>query len=156
MTKSLIAMAFAAMLLAPASAHAEDPDPDGSILVFKTPWCGCCQVWADRMTEAGYAVETREVEDLSSVRRQAGVPDHLQACHTAVIGGTGGYVLEGHVPVEAVERLMSERPGIRGISVPGMPAGSLGMGFDPEARYTVYAFTVESSAGPTVFLEMGQ
>ena len=156
MKYSPIAAALAALFITLAPAHAQQADPDTSITVFKTPWCGCCQLWADRMIEAGYSVETRDMDDLSLIRQQAGVSDELQACHTAVIGDARKYVLEGHVPVQAVERLMSERPDIRGIAVPGMPTGSLGMGFDPGARYTVYAFTGDRDAAPSVFLEMGQ
>jgi hypothetical protein len=156
MTKSQIAAALSALFITFTPAQAQQADPDTSITVFKTPWCGCCQLWVDRMIEAGYTVRTRDMEDLSFVRQQGGISEDLQACHTAVIGGARRYVLEGHVPIEAVERLMSERPDIRGIAVPGMPTGSLGMGFDPGARYTVYAFTGATDAEPTVFLEMGQ
>lgn len=156
MMKSQIAAALTALLITFTPAQAQQTDPDTSITVFKTPWCGCCQLWADRMIEAGYVVETRDVDDLSFVRQQGGVSEDLQACHTAVIGGTRKYVLEGHIPIAAVERLMRERPDIRGIAVPGMPTGSLGMGFDPDARYTVYAFTGTRDAEPTVFMQMGR
>ena len=115
--------------LADPSAHA--------IHVYKTPWCGCCGAWADHMKGLGYAVETTELEDLSQLRRQAGVPDEVRGCHTAVVEG---YVLEGHVPPEAITKLLDERPRVRGIAVPGMPEESIGMGNDPQARYDVFAF----------------
>ena len=63
--------------------------------------------------------------------------------------------LEGHVPIEAVEKLLEEQPDIKGIAVPGMPSGSLGMGYDPNARYTVYSFDGVSDEAPAVFLETG-
>ncbi len=47
-----------------------------------------------------------------------------------------GYVIEGHVPIEDIERLLSERPAVIGIAVAGMPLGSPGMeieGFEDEA-----------------------
>lgn len=138
------------------NAHPRQTDPETSITVFKTPWCGCCQVWADEMIAAGYTVETRDLEDLSPLKRQAGVTDELAACHTSVIGRTRKYVLEGHVPVQAVEKLMREKPDIAGIAVPGMPSGSLGMGYDPDARYDVYAFSRHGDEPPSVFLRMGQ
>jgi len=137
-------------------AFAETPDTDNQIMVFKTPWCGCCQAWVEAMEKAGYDVETKDVEDLTPIKMQAGVPGGLEACHTAMIGGERKYVLEGHVPVEAVEKLMTERPDIRGVSTPGMPMGSLGMGDDPEAIYAVYAFTGRAGEAPAVFFEAGK
>ncbi|HGG04966.1 MAG TPA: DUF411 domain-containing protein [Aliiroseovarius sp.] len=121
--------------------------------VFKSPTCGCCTSWADAMRSIGYQVEIVNLDDLSMVKQQAGVPENLEGCHTAVLDG---YILEGHVPVQALEILLSERPDIRGISTPGMPAGSLGMGYDPAAKYTVFAFYNDLGQSPTVFYEAGQ
>jgi len=139
-----------------AVALAETPDADNQIMVFKTPWCGCCQAWVEAMEKAGYDVETTDVEDLTPIKMQAGVPGGLEACHTAMIGGERKYVLEGHVPIEAVKKLMTERPDIRGVSTPGMPMGSLGMGDDPVANYTVYAFTDRTDKAPAVFFKAGK
>ena len=142
--KTLIKIAAASWLagnLLILHAHAGETD-DKHITVFKTPWCGCCQVWVDAVEKAGYTVETKDMEDLSSIKTQAGVPAKLEACHTAAIGGDRKYVLEGHVPLAAISKLMTEQPDIRGISTPGMPMGSLGMGEDPKAKYDVLAFTV--------------
>ena len=154
MTKSLtlISVALAMGLSATATlARAETPDADNQIMVFKTPWCGCCQAWVEAMQQAGYDVETSDVEDLTAIKKQAGVPGGLEACHTATIGGERKYVLEGHVPIEAGEKLM-----IRGVSTPGMPMGSLGMGDDPEANYAVYAFTGRADETPAVFFKAGK
>tara|TARA_R110000787_G_scaffold3940_11_gene15343 strand:- start:1688 stop:2317 length:630 start_codon:yes stop_codon:yes gene_type:complete len=137
-------------------ALAETPDTDSQIMVFKTPWCGCCQAWVEAMEQAGYDVKTTDVEDLTAIKTRAGVPGGLEACHTAMIGGETKYVLEGHVPIEAVEKLMTERPDIRGVSTPGMPMGSLGMGDVPEANYTVYAFTGRYGEEPAVYFEVGK
>jgi len=159
MTKILtsLAVAFAMGLSTIATvALAETPDADNQIMVFKTPWCGCCQAWVEAMKQAGYDVETKDVEDLTPIKMQAGVPGELEACHTAMIGGERKYVLEGHVPIEAVKKLMTERPDIRGVSTPGMPMGSLGMGDAPEANYTVYAFTGRAVEAPAVFFEAGK
>lgn len=112
-----------------------------SMSAYKNPWCGCCEAWVDAMRAAGHDVTTHDVEDLDPVKRQAGVPADMEACHTVSMALDGRtYVIEGHVPREAVDKLISERPDIRGIAVPGMPDGSLGMGDDPAARYTVWAF----------------
>ncbi|MCK5500225.1 MAG: DUF411 domain-containing protein, partial [Tritonibacter mobilis] len=40
----------------------------------------------------------------------------------------GGYFVEGHVPAADIERLLSEKPVARGLTAPGMPMGSPGMG----------------------------
>ena len=123
--------------------------------VYKNPWCGCCEAWVEAMRAAGHDVTTHDVEDLDPVKRQAGVPAGMEACHTVSMNLDGRtYVIEGHVPHEAVDKLISERPDIRGIAVPGMPDGSLGMGENPDARYTVWAF--DGKGGETRFYEAGE
>ncbi len=94
------------------------------INVAKTPWCGCCAVWVERMREAGFELTVRDVENLNPVADKAGVPRNLRGCHTAKVAG---YVIEGHVPAEDIRRLLEERPDAIGLSVPGMPIGSPGM-----------------------------
>lgn len=92
------------------------------------------------LREHGFPVEERNVSDLGAVKRQHGVPASLQSCHTAIVEG---YVVEGHVAADLIDRLLRERPKVAGLAVPGMPVGSPGMevpGQAPE-RYQVYAFT---------------
>ena len=154
MTKiKMMLAALGGALVLSVAAQAEDGP---TITVYKTPWCGCCEVWTDAVKAAGYKVVVEDLDDLTALKKQAGVPDTMQACHTAVVGGAHTYILEGHVPLEAVDKLMSERPDIRGIAVPGMPQGSLGMGHDPTARYTVYEIGETGSQSPKPFLEMGE
>ena len=93
-------------------------------LVYKTPSCGCCNLWVDHMREAGFEVDARNLNDLIPVKIDAGVPPRMSSCHTALIDG---YVVEGHIPAEHVKRLLEERPDVVGIAVPGMPIGSPGM-----------------------------
>jgi len=108
-----------------------------AIKVFKDPSCGCCGAWVEHMRQAGFAVTVEETSDLGSVKLNLGVPDDLASCHTAILEN---YVIEGHVPADAVRRLLAERPKARGLAVPGMPAGSPGMeGGTPEA-YAVILF----------------
>lgn len=143
--------------LAVSGAAAASALPEKEVMtVFKTPWCGCCDAWVDAMAAEGFAVTVRDLEDLSLVKRQAGVAPELEGCHTAVIETERKYVLEGHVPVAAIERLLDEKPDIGGLAVPGMPMGSTGMGDDPDARYQVMAFTGRSDETPTVFMTMGE
>ncbi|AHG49640.1 metal-binding protein (plasmid) [Rhizobium leguminosarum bv. trifolii CB782] len=108
----------------------------GKMTVYKDPNCGCCHEWAKAMTAAGYSVDLRDTDDLAAVKARLAVPARLQGCHTAVFEG---YYLEGHVPLQAVQRMLRERPVVRGLVVSGMPPGSLGMGDDPQASYDVYA-----------------
>ncbi len=92
--------------------------------VTKTPWCGCCSEWVERMQDAGFTVTVRDVEDMTPTARAAGVPDNLRSCHTAKVEG---YTIEGHVPAQDIRRLLAQRPDAVGLSVPGMVAGSPGM-----------------------------
>ncbi len=78
--------------------------------------------------------------ELESIKNRLGVPQRLRSCHTGVVGN---YVIEGHVPAQVVLRILSEKPAMAGIAVPGMPVGSPGMeGPDPQP-YTVYTFDRE-------------
>ncbi|GIT87354.1 DUF411 domain-containing protein [Roseobacter sp. OBYS 0001] len=110
----------AGMLASPARAMS------ARIEVFKSPTCGCCTAWVEHMTQAGFEVETRDVdqETLWSMKARAGVTPELSSCHTAFIAG---YFIEGHVPGTDVQRLLSQRPDALGLTVPGMPLGSPGM-----------------------------
>jgi len=85
------------------------------------------------------------VNDLAPIKRKLGVPPALQSCHTAVVEG---YVIEGHVPADVIDRVLRERPSVVGLAVPGMPVGSPGMeapGQAPE-RYQVLAFDQKGRA----------
>src|SRR5688500_8650525 len=75
--------------------------------VWKMRACGCCAGWAQRFEAAGFATKVHEVDDVGAVRAAAGVPADLGGCHTSKVAG---YVVEGHVPVAAVQRLLAERP----------------------------------------------
>ncbi|CAN7330569.1 DUF411 domain-containing protein [Rhizobium sp. LjRoot98] len=114
-----------------------------SMIVYKDPNCGCCHAWAEAMKKAGFSVQAEDVDDLNIIKERFAVPAEMQGCHTAVVAG---YYVEGHVPVESVKRMMAERPQIAGLAVPGMPAGSLGMGDDPKASYDVYAVNKDGSS----------
>ncbi len=95
--------------------------------------------WVSHLKDAGFTVTTTDVRDVTPIKTENGVPQQLFACqHTAVVDG---YVVEGHVPAEDIKRMLTERPDIAGISVPGMPVGAPGMeGPNPQA-YRVFSFT---------------
>ncbi|MBX4940747.1 DUF411 domain-containing protein [Rhizobium binae] len=145
--RSFIAMAPSALLLLAGRVGATVPT---EMTVYKDPNCGCCHAWAKAMTAAGYSVDIRDADDLAAVKARLGVPADLEGCHIAVVQE---FYLEGHVPLEAVQRLLEERPPVRGLAVPGMPSGSLGMGDDPQASYDVYAIPSRTGA-PYVFMEV--
>ena len=140
---------LAALLTLAAPLAAQDL---GTIHVTKSPTCGCCAAWVDLARAEGYAVETTDTLALPEAKLDAGVPVPLWSCHTATIDG---YVIEGHVPFDALARLLADRPAIDGLSVPGMPAGSPGMGDDPAAVYDVIAFGQEAGDG-TLYHRAGQ
>ena len=96
----------------------------------------------------GFPVEERDTSDLSSVKRRFKIPDQLTSCHTATVGG---YVVEGHVPADLIDRLLAERPKVVGLAVAGMPVGSPGMEVPGQApqRYDVIAF--DANGGTSVF-----
>ncbi|MBK8907858.1 MAG: DUF411 domain-containing protein [Rhodospirillales bacterium] len=120
-----------------------------AVTVYKSPYCGCCEGWIEHMKARGYAVSSHDMLDLQSVKTSARVPAELESCHTAVVGG---YALEGHVPADAVDRLLRERPDVAGLAVPGMPVGSPGMeGPNPE---TYDVMTFDKTGGTSVYMSV--
>lgn len=116
--------AVTATASAAASASASIVPAGTTITVYKSPTCGCCGKWEDHMRGAGFTVKSVPTNDLDAVKRTHAIPMNMQSCHTGLVNG---YVVEGHVPAVDVARMLSEKPDIRGIAVPGMPAGSPGM-----------------------------
>ena len=110
--------------------------PAPRITVYKDPQCGCCKAWNTAMTKAGFALDVRDTADLRTVKSSLGVPDDLASCHTGV---AGGYLFEGHVPPDLVQKVLRERPALVGLFVPGMPSGSPGMEGPSPERYEIVA-----------------
>ncbi|NRC56579.1 CopG family transcriptional regulator [Mesorhizobium sediminum] len=115
--------------------------------LYKNPQCGCCEGYADYLRENGFEVEVKPTNDLTRISREAGVPKDFQGCHTMFVDG---YVVDGHVPVATVRKLLSERPDIAGVTLPGMPLGSPGMGGEKTGPFTVYTVR-KGGKPPTVF-----
>jgi hypothetical protein len=103
--------------------------------LYKNPQCGCCEGYADYLRTNDFEVTVKPTHDLSLLHQQHGVPESLAGCHTTLIDG---YIVEGHVPIDAVIRLLTEKPAIKGISLPGMPAGSPGMSGEKTEPFTIY------------------
>ncbi len=106
--------------------------------VRKNPGCGCCDKWVDHMKELGFDATVVEDPNIYEYKQKLGVPGELVSCHTAEVDG---YVLEGHVPGDLVQRMLREMPKITGLAVGGMPMGSPGMEGLRKDPYDVVAFT---------------
>lgn len=105
--------------------------------VYKSPTCGCCTKWVEYMQANGFASDVTNMADVTPIKIKHNVPPRLASCHTTLVGG---YVIEGHVPVEDVRRLLKEKPAVVGLAAPGMPAGSPGMDIPNSPPYDVLAF----------------
>ena len=116
-----------AMIAGTSCSPGEDPRTL-EVVVYETPWCGCCTKWADHLSSNGFLVKIEEVTDIMEVKLRENVPFEISSCHTAIVDG---YVIEGHVPADVIKRFLEERPPVIGLTVPGMPLGSPGM----EAEY---------------------
>jgi hypothetical protein len=114
-------------------------DPNATkILVYASPTCDCCRAWTRHLKSSGFAVTKELMNDVTPMKQRYGVPEELWSCHTAVVDG---YAVEGHVPADLIQRMLSERRAIAGLAAPGMPNGSPGMEGSIRDRYEVIAFT---------------
>jgi hypothetical protein len=113
--------------------------------ITKDPSCGCCGAWIDHIRAAGFPVEVVESPEVNRLKVRLGVPQALASCHTAEIGG---YVIEGHVPADAIKRLLTDKPQARGLAVPGMPVGAPGMEVEGVENDT-YDVVLFSLGGPS-------
>jgi hypothetical protein len=142
-TRRTVLSLSAAALVLPVGARAAS----ARVKLYKNPQCGCCEDYAAYLRQNGFSVEIIPTNDLASMSRRAGVPEELDGCHISVIDG---YVVEGHVPIAAIRKLLAERPKINAITLPGMPEGAPGMAGAKRAPFTVYA--VAADGHPSVYL----
>jgi len=94
------------------------------VVSFRSASCSCCKKWINHLRDNGLDVTDNIVEDVSAIKNQHQIPNNLRSCHSAQIAN---YTIEGHVPIESINKLFREKPSIKGIAVPGMPLGSPGM-----------------------------
>ena len=139
--------AYAAESLAKVTGAGSRQEGLPTVTVNKDPTCGCCTAWAEHVRQAGFPVEVIEAPAMSRVKARLGVPQALASCHTAEVGG---YVIEGHVPAQAIKQLLAEKPPARGLAVPGMPIGSPGMDVEGAAP-DIYEVILFGPAGPRTF-----
>lgn len=145
-------LVIAAVLAVAAGCTSEKPaySNDGSgeaglekAVIFKSQSCGCCSNYVSYMKrQKGFDVTTTNLEDISSVKEKYGIPSSVQSCHTMVVGD---YFVEGHVPAEAVKKLLDEKPAIKGIALPGMPEASPGMPGSKRQPFEIYAVANDGS-----------
>jgi hypothetical protein len=154
-----LALAIAMVALAACSSQADRAAPPATsaqsvssappdlpvMTVYKSPTCGCCQSWVDAVKAAGFKVDVHDVDDVTPVKDDAGVPADKRSCHTAIIDG---YAIEGHVPPATIKKFLAEHPKAAGLAVPGMPSGSPGMEMPGQApdHYDVIAFQANGSS----------
>lgn len=133
--KAVIGLAVVAMV---AAGFVLPPRPQATtITVYKSPTCGCCKEWITHMRSAGFTVDAQDVKDVGPIKNEKGVPVELWSCHTAI---ANGYIIEGHVPADLVQKFLKEKPAVMGLAVPEMPAGSPGMEVAGKEPYDVFAF----------------
>ena len=131
--QTLVALTLAVL----ASTASAQPPKGIPITVYKSPTCGCCAKWVEHLRANGFNPTVHEMPDVSPIKVELGVTDRLRSCHTAKVEG---YVIEGHVPAEAIQKMLRDKPAIVGLAVPGMPMGSPGMEGASASRYDIIAF----------------
>ncbi len=122
----------AAAMVAPSARAVDDSK---KVTLYKDPQCGCCEGYADYLRSNGFEVSIVPTHDLPLLDDKYGIPTDLQPCHLSLIGG---YVVGGHVPIKVVNRLLSEKPNITGITLAGMPLGSPGMNGEKTEPFKIY------------------
>ena len=145
MHKMIIGVAGAGALGIAALTLTAGEAPAREAVLYKNPQCGCCGNYANILRNNSFAVTEKPTHDLVEISTEAGIPENLMGCHAVFVDD---YVISGHVPLEVVERLLEERPDVEGITLPGMPMGSPGMGGTKTEPFTVYAF---GDGEPTVY-----
>lgn len=147
----ILGLAVVVLLYRQAPAEAEIAVAEGTkMTVYKSPYCDCCGQWVAYLRQRGIDVTVIEKEDMDPVKKMVGVPESLRSCHTALVGG---YVVEGHVPISAIGRMLSEKPAIRGIALPGMPPGSPGMPGAKEEPFVIFAMPKKAGGAPSVYMK---
>ena len=124
------------------------------VVSYRSTSCGCCKKWINHLRDNGLEVVDNIVEDVSAIKIQSQIPNNLRSCHSAQISN---YTIEGHVPIESINKLFREKPNINGIAVPGMPLGSPGMeihSHDSHSHdYENYKVVSFSSTGKTIIFD---
>ena len=113
-----------------------------AVTLYKSEFCGCCDLYSNYISKKLGKIVITDVPDVSPIKDQYGVPDSLRSCHTTIVEG---YFIEGHIPVEAIIKLMNEKPDIAGIAMPGMPSGSPVMPGTKKGDFVIFAVNKDGS-----------
>ena len=116
-------------------AQAITKNSKNKVEVFKTPSCGCCYGYVLFLEDKEFEVKQTDMRSLQTIKKKHNIPLEMQSCHTTILGK---YFIEGHVPIEAINKLLKEQPDIDGIALPGMPIGTPGMPGEKEEPYIIY------------------
>ncbi|MBU1082832.1 hypothetical protein KKE14_00085 [Patescibacteria group bacterium] len=109
-----------------------------SVTLYKSPTCSCCVQYTKYLREHNYDVDVVLTDDMEALRARYNISDDMSSCHTMIVGD---YFVEGHIPLEAVDKLIAEAPDVDGISLPAMPAGSPGMPGTKSEPFVIYELT---------------
>lgn len=113
------------------------------VTLHKDPNCGCCVKYAEYLEDNGFNVTQIDHANMTPIKQRLGT-SQAASCHTVEIEG---YVVEGHVPVAAINKMLEEQPDIRGLALPGMPMNSPGMG--PEKKGSLQVLQLDAQGKPT-------
>ncbi|MEX1261887.1 MAG: DUF411 domain-containing protein [Balneolaceae bacterium] len=122
--------------------NAELYEGEINLTMYHSEGCGCCVKWAEYLEDNGVNVTSELMDNSHEFKNEQNVPRQLRSCHTALVDG---YVIEGHVHVEDIQRLLAERPDAIGLSAPGMPPNSPGMDQPVENEYEIVLFDEEEN-----------
>jgi len=138
---AIAAAALAVLAIALPAPPAHRPLEGLELTLYKPEYCECCDRYAEYLRSLGARVDVVALSDIDSLMDTLGIPKGLRSCHVSIVEG---YLVVGHIPAEAIEKLLSERPSVRGISLPGMPPSSPGMPGPREEPLTIYSFNGEA------------
>lgn len=145
----LVIAGFVFLLVKAGQAPANGPLKGRAAVVYRSATCGCCSNYVAYLRRAGAQVEEKISEDMPGIKKRFGVPEALTSCHTVQIGD---YTVEGHVPAEAIQKLLAEKPAVSGIALPGMPSGSPGMPGSKYGTFDIASFTDTGFSAPYISL----
>ena len=112
------------------------------MIVYRSPSCECCGKWLEHIKNNNFTVKDIVTDDVQAIKIKYGVSAEMASCHTAIVDG---YVIEGHVPSNDIDKLLKNKPKLTGIAVPGMPRGTPGMEMgDVKDPYNVMSFNKEN------------
>lgn len=144
-----MAAAFIIVMIKNNQAASNGPLKGETAVVYRSVDCGCCANYIAYLKRAGVKVEEKLTEDMPAIRKQFGISGQLASCHTTRIEN---YTVEGHIPIEAIQKLLADKPNLAGIALPLMPAGSPGMPGRKTEIFNIIGFTATGASSPYLSL----